>query len=110
MPNKLITINIRKYLSTQPRTKRRNKAIKLLKAQVSRLAKVKPEDVRISQSLNSLVFKRYSKDLNLVKLNVSVEKDRATVTPFEEKVEKKSDAKTEGARGATAKSAAETKK
>src|SRR5208283_3265857 len=89
MPNRLITINIRKYLSTQPRGKRNNKAIKLLRSQVSRLTKVKPENVRFSQEFNSLVFKKYSTLLTPVKLNVNIDNERATVTPFVEKAEKK---------------------
>ena len=92
MQNRFITINIRKYISTQPRGRRANKTVKLLRAQVSRLVRVKPENVRFSPGFNSLVFKSYSKLLTPIKLNVSIDNERATVTPFVEKVEKKAEA------------------
>jgi ribosomal protein L31E len=112
MQNRLITINIRKYLSTQPRTKRANKAVKLLRSQVSRLARVKPENIRFSQAFNSLVFKRYSRVLTPIKLNVSIDNERATVTPFVEKAAKKEEVGTakEAAGGKATKQLAEKKK
>lgn len=109
MQNRLITINLRKYLSKQPRGKRSNKAIKLLRGQVSRFVKIRPENVRISQELNALVFKRYSSRLTPIKVNVNIDNERATVTPFVEKIIKKEVAKPEKAKE-TVKRAAETKK
>ena len=76
--NKLITINLRKYLASQPRNKRARKAMLLVREQVSRLAKVKPENIKVSQNLNSLIFKRYSKKLTPIKLNVSIDKERVS--------------------------------
>lgn len=88
MANRLITINLRKYLAKQPRVKRNNKAIALIRSQVARFAKVSPENVKLGQELNALVFKRYSRRPTPVKLNVAVDNGRATVTPFPEKAEK----------------------
>lgn len=85
MANRLITINIRRYLARQPRVKRSKKAIALIRGQVARFAKVAPENVKLSQELNALVFKKYSKRMIPVKLNVAIENGRATVTPFSEK-------------------------
>lgn len=82
MANRLLTINIRKYLATQPRTKRLNKAVRYIRDRVSHYTKVKPEDVKLSSELNSLIFKRYAKSMERVKLNVNIENDKALVTPF----------------------------
>ena len=109
MQNRLITINIRKYLSRQPRTKRINKGVKFLVARVAHLTKVDPENVKISQDLNTLIFKKYSKTMTPMKVNVSIDKGRATVTHFEEKPTRKEELKTATAKE-PARKAVEAKK
>lgn len=95
MQNRLITINIRKYLSTQPRTKRINKNVKFLIARVAHLTKVAPENVKIDQNLNTLIFKKYSKTMVPMKVNVSIDNGMATVTQFAEKTTRKEAPKAE---------------
>lgn len=87
MQNRLITINMRRYLVTQPRTKRSRKAIRFLVDRVAHLTKMKPENVRISMELNSLVMKRHSRKLTPIRVNVSIDNERATVTPFVDRKE-----------------------
>ena len=109
MQNKLITINIRRYLSTQPRTKRINKNVKFLIERVAHLTKVDPDNVRIDQGLNTLIFKRYSKTMAPMKVNVSIDNGRATVTQFAEKAARKEVPKAAAAKE-PAKKAVEAKK
>lgn len=85
MQNRLITINIRRYLSTQPRTKRINKNVKFLIERVAHLTKTEPGNVRIDQGLNTLIFKKYSKTMAPMKVNVNIDNGVATVTQFVEK-------------------------
>ncbi|MGC8669869.1 MAG: hypothetical protein ACP5TL_01815 [Candidatus Micrarchaeia archaeon] len=84
MANKLITINIRKYLINQPRTKRIRKAVKYVEAQVARHAKVSIENVRISRDLNELIFKYGARRMTPLKLNIALENGIATASPFKE--------------------------
>jgi len=107
MPNKLITINMRRYLVTQPRNKRARKAIRFIVERVSHLTKTNPENVRISMELNSLVIKKYAKKLMPLRVNVSIEKDIATVTQF---VDRKEEPKAAVAKPAAGKPTAEAKK
>ena len=63
MVDRLLTINIRKYLSTQPRTKRARKAARYIRERVSHYTKIKEENIRLSQELNALIFKVYWKHM-----------------------------------------------
>jgi ribosomal protein L31E len=92
MPERIITLNLRKYLVHQPRGKRRNKAVKYIRERVSHYTKVKQENVKISQQLNSLVITKYSRTMNPLKLNVKIGTDTADVFPFSEQVAKKPEA------------------
>ena len=109
MQNKLITINMRRYLSTQPRTKRINKCVKFLIARVAHLTKVSPDSVKIDQKLNVLIFKRYVKTMEPMKVNVGIDNGIATVTQFVEKAVRKEEPKA-AATKEPAKKAAEAKK
>ncbi len=109
MQNRLITINIRRYLSTQPRTKRINKNVKFLIERVAHLTKVDPDNVKIDQGLNTLIFKKYSKSMVPMTVNVSIDNGRATVTQFVEKAAKKEAPKAAAVKE-PAKKAAEAKK
>ncbi|MDE1856945.1 MAG: hypothetical protein KGH98_02565 [Candidatus Micrarchaeota archaeon] len=85
MAERLLTINIRKYLVTQPRNKRANKAVKYVRDRVAHYTKTMPDNVKLSKELNSEIFKRYSKSMNPVKMSVSITNDIASVTLFAQK-------------------------
>jgi len=106
MQNKLITINMRRYLVTQPRNKRARKAIRFLIDRVAHYTKTPTENVKISMALNSLVMKKYSRDMSPIRVNVGIDNEIATVTQF---VDRKEEPKAEAAK-ATGKSVTEAKK
>jgi len=83
MANRLLTINIRKYLSTQPTIRRRNKAVRYIRDRVGHYTKTRVENVKLSQELNEMIFKVYSKKMTPVKLNISIENGIATAMPFQ---------------------------
>ena len=82
MADRLITINIRKYLVTQPRTKRARKAVKYIRERVAHYTKLKPENVKLGYDLNNLIFKYYSIRMVPVKVRVKIGTDTADVLPF----------------------------
>ena len=83
MAERLLTINIRKYLSTQPRTKRPRKAAQYIRERVAHYTKIKEENVKLSYKLNELIFKKYAKSMVKVKLRVKIGTDTADVLPAE---------------------------
>ncbi len=84
MVDRLITLNIRKYLATQPRTKRARKAVKYVRERVSHFTKIKQENVKLAYDLNNLIFKEYSRSMRPLKLRVKIGTDTADVLPFRE--------------------------
>lgn len=92
MVDRLLTINIRKYLVTQPRTKRARKAAKYIKERVAHYTKLKVENVRMGQELNNLIFKEYSRRMVPVKVRVKIGTDTADILPFVEEGAKKEQA------------------
>ncbi len=82
MVDRLITINLRKYLSTQPRTKRARKAVKYIRERVGHFTKIKTENVKLGYELNNLIFKEYSRSMRPIKLRVKIGTDTADVLPF----------------------------
>lgn len=107
MANRLLTINIRKYLATQPRTRRRNKAVKYIRDRIGHYTKTRVENVKMSQELNEMIFKHYSRKMVPVKVNVSIENGIAKATPFQ--AMKKEAPKAEAKAAAPAKKAEEKK-
>jgi ribosomal protein L31E len=85
MAERVITISLRKYLSTQPVTKRRMKAVKYLRNRIAHYSKVKEEDVKLSKELNQLVVKVHSRRMSPVKVRVEIDKGIASAKPFEPK-------------------------
>jgi len=83
MPSKVLTINIRKYLVKQPRTKRLRKASRYLKERIAHYTKTEMQNVRISGELNNLMVKYYSIKMKPVKVSVSIDAGIATASPFE---------------------------
>lgn len=85
MPNRLLTINLRNYLVNQPRRKREMKISSYVRGRIAHYTKTKVENVSISRELSSIMHKRYLYSMKPLKLNISIEKDKATATYFEEK-------------------------
>ncbi len=104
----LLTINIRKYLVTQPRNKRAYKAAKYVRDRISHFTKTDIDNVKISQELNSLIVKRFSKKMSPVKMNVKMENGKAFAEPFI--LEKSGKQEAPKAGGAAKKEAAAPKK
>jgi ribosomal protein L31E len=92
MADRLLTINIRKYLVTQPRPKRAKKAAKYIRERVSHFTKIRQENIRLGNELNNLIFKRYSRTMVPVKVRVKIGTDTADVLPFVEETAKKPEA------------------
>ena len=99
MAERLITINLRKYLVTQPRTKRARKASRYVRERIAHYTKLDPENVKIGYDLNNLIFKYYSRKMVPLKVRVKIGTDTADVllyvegkpeAPKEEKKGKKS--------------------
>ncbi len=89
----LLTINMRRYLVTQPRNKRKYKAIRYLRERISHYTKTDIDNVLLSQSLNSEVLKRVAKSMAPVKLTVKIDNGKATAEPFSAEKEQKKEEK-----------------
>ena len=94
----LLTINMRRYLVTQPRTKRKYKAIKYIRERVSHFTKTNIDDVLLSQELNVMILKSYANRMAPIRLAVKIDGGKATAEPFKEDVvkEEKKEEKKEG--------------
>ncbi len=84
MANRLITINLRRYLVNRPRRLRHKKAASYLRERVAHYSKVEPEKVKISRELSEVLTKHHVKSMHPIRVNVSIEGGVATVTPFKE--------------------------
>lgn len=84
MVHKLFTLNIRKYLVTQPRNKRRNKAIKYVKERIAHFTKTPIENVKIAQPLNAAIQTYYAKKMNKIKLDANIENNNVLLTHVSE--------------------------
>jgi ribosomal protein L31E len=82
MPNKLLTINIRRYLANQPRRKRHARISRFIRARIAQQTNIKSENITISKELNTIIQKQYLYSMVPLKVNISIEKDKANVTPF----------------------------
>ncbi len=95
MADRLITINIRRYLVNQPRTKRARKAVKYIRERVAHYTKIPEENIKMSYDLNALIFKQYSRTMVPVKLRIKIGTDTADILPFQEIPTKPTTATTE---------------
>lgn len=86
-----LTINIRKYLVGQPRTKRARKAVIYLRGRIAHFTKTDIENVRIGQDLNNMIVKKYSKTMAPVRMSVKIEGGKATAEPFKQEVQQIAD-------------------
>ena len=84
MAERLITLNIRRYLVRQPRPKRARRAMRYIRERVAHYTKIVPENIRIGQDVNNAVFKHYAKYMNPIKLRVLIGTDTADVLMFKE--------------------------
>ncbi len=95
MANRLLTINVRKYLSKQPRRKRHMKLPKYIRYKVAQATNVRSSNIKISKELNSIMLKRYLHSMEPMKVNISIDKEIATVTHFESRAKPEAAAKQE---------------
>ena len=82
METRVLTINLRRYLVTQPRTKRARKASRYLKERIAHYTKTEIENVKIDRDLNSMIVKYYSKRMKPVKASVRITDGIARVFEF----------------------------
>jgi hypothetical protein len=85
MATRLLTINIRDYLIKTPRRKRHMRISNYIRLRIAKSTNVPVDNIRISQDLNALILTKYLKSMKKLKVNISVEKDRALVTAFSDK-------------------------
>jgi len=85
MAVRLLTINIRKYLVNQPRTKRAKRINTFIKHRIAKSTNLKTDNIKISKELNSIILKRYVSSMKPIKLSVNIDKDKANISYFEEK-------------------------
>ena len=91
-----MTLNMRKYLSEQPRTKRAKKAARYVKERVAHYTKTDYDKVRITTELNNEIVKHYRKRMTPLKLRVSLDNGVATVRRFSEEKKPEAAAAKEG--------------
>ncbi len=84
MANRILTINIRRYLVSHPRRNRHRKTFGYLRERISYYTKVPEENVLISQELNELVTKHNVKHMSPVTVSIAIENGKASVVPFKE--------------------------
>ena len=106
MPERILTISLRQYLSTQPRNKRTRKAVRYIRERIAHYNKVEEKNVRISTDLNSRIFKSYAKSMHPIKLIVNVDKGIAMASDFNAKKEAPKPATTKDGKPAKAEKAA----
>lgn len=82
MAERLLTINLRKYLVDVPRTKRFRKAPPYVRERVAHYMKLNVENVRIDKALAHDIVAKYAKSMLPLRLSVNIDKDVATVKAF----------------------------
>ncbi len=82
MQSRVSTIRIRRFLVSQPRTKRQRKAVRYIRERIAHYTKLSPADVKLSTALNNLITKEYARRMTPVKVSISIENGKAMVTPF----------------------------
>ncbi|MGC8537683.1 MAG: hypothetical protein ACP5MZ_01705 [Candidatus Micrarchaeia archaeon] len=114
MAERLITINIRRYLAMQPRTKRVKRAARYVRERAAHYMKMDEGDVLISKELNNRIVKYYSRKMVPIKLSAKIDNGKAVLNEFsvekpaaEQKPANKAAAgKKQGSKAAPAKGAA----
>jgi hypothetical protein len=106
MPAKLITINIRRYLVTQPRSVRQKRLSRYVRERIAHYMKVAEENVKIDMAMNSAMTKVYTKSMMPIKANVNIDNGVAKVSLYSDKKPaetQKAEAKAPEKKGAKAK-------
>ncbi len=85
MPNRLLTINLRNYMVKQPRRKRPARMTRYVRLRIAKSTNIKSGNIKISQELNSIMLKRHLHSMMPLKVNISIDKEKAMVTSFSEK-------------------------
>ncbi|OJI07704.1 hypothetical protein Micr_01003 [Candidatus Micrarchaeum sp.] len=85
MPAKLITINIRRYLVTQPRSVRQKRLSRYVRERIAHYMKVSEENVKIDTAMNSAMTKVYTKSMMPIKANVNIDNGVAKVSLYSDK-------------------------
>lgn len=82
MAERLITINIRKYLAMQPRTKRVKRAARYIRERAAHYMKMEESNVSISKDLNNRIVKYYSRKMVPIKLSAKIDNGKAVLNEF----------------------------
>lgn len=82
MADKLLTINLRKYLVKKPYWKRPLKISGYVRERVAHYTKTPEENVKLTGALNEAMIKSYARSMLPLKLNVKIDNGIATVSPF----------------------------
>jgi ribosomal protein L31E len=82
MPNRLLTINLRDYLANQPRRKRAMRVSRYIRERIAKQTNVGTDNISISKELNSIIIKEHVHSMKKLKVNINIEKGKATVTSF----------------------------
>ncbi len=84
MSTRIMTINLRKYLSTQPRTRRIKRSMRYLRERIAHYTKTDESKVSISDELNRAMFKHYIKSMKPLKVSVDISEGKAKVGLFKD--------------------------
>ncbi|MGC8572323.1 MAG: hypothetical protein ACP5RI_03645 [Candidatus Micrarchaeia archaeon] len=84
MAERLITLNLRRYLVKQPRTKRARRAVRYIRERIAHYTKIDVENVKIGYDVNNMIFKHYAKYMTPIKLKVNIGTDTADVLMYKE--------------------------
>ncbi len=87
MVERLITINLRRYLVEQPTTKRQRKAVAYVRERISHYTKVDIDNVRLDMKLSEQIIKYHARNMSPVKLKVDVKDGSAHAFIFSDKKE-----------------------
>lgn len=83
MATRLLTINIRRYLSGQPRRKRPIRLPKYIRYKIARSTNINSSNIKIDKELNAVILKKHLHDMRPITVNISIDKGVATVTHFD---------------------------
>ena len=86
MPERLITLNLRRYLVEQPVTKRQRKAINYIRERVAHYTKVNIDNVKIDMPLSESVIKYYSRKMKPIKLSIDLKDGNAFVKAHQDSI------------------------
>ncbi len=86
MVERLITLNLRRYLVEQPVTKRQRKAISYIRERVAHYTKVDIDNVKIDMGLSESVIKYYSRKMKPIKLSIDVKDGNAMVKAHQDSI------------------------